>query len=136
MVSLRRLAWMCRTAAKQHGDDPYVPATPTGADGHGEWVQIAVIPFRVELEKTHSETEDYLTELHGILEVLEREEPPPSSSLCRWEQDYRMRECRRLLHASVEQAGWSAEAAIDAISSRASRPTAITVTTRITRCSR
>ena len=50
MASLRRLAWMCRDLAKQHVDDPDVPAAPDGADGYAEWVQIALILYRVELE--------------------------------------------------------------------------------------
>jgi len=31
MASLRRLAWMCRKLAKQHVDDPDVPAAPVGS---------------------------------------------------------------------------------------------------------
>ena len=114
MASLRRLAWMCRKLAKQHVDDPDVPAAPSGADGYAEWVQIAVILFRVELEKSLRESEDYLNEMPGVLAVFELDEAPHYSSLCRWEQEYRMRELRRLLRRSAEQAGWSGEAAIDA----------------------
>ena len=62
MASLRRLARMCRNLAKQHVDDPDVPAAPDGADGYAEWVQIALILYRVELEKSLRETEDYLSE--------------------------------------------------------------------------
>jgi len=54
MASLRRLARMCRDIAKQHVDDPDVPAAPDGADGYAEWTQIALILFRVELEKSLS----------------------------------------------------------------------------------
>ena len=60
MASLRGLAWMCRDLAKQHVDDPDVPAAPDGADGYAEWVQIALILYRVELAKSLRETEDYL----------------------------------------------------------------------------
>ncbi|MDL0135809.1 IS5/IS1182 family transposase, partial [Halobacterium salinarum] len=49
MASLRRLARMCRHLAKQHVDDPDVPAAPDGAGGYAEWTQIAVILYRVEL---------------------------------------------------------------------------------------
>jgi len=52
MASLRRLAWMCRKLAKQHVDDPDVPAAPDGAGGYAKWVQIALILYRVELEKS------------------------------------------------------------------------------------
>lgn len=50
MESLRLLAQMCRNLAKQHVDDPDVPAAPDGADGCAKWEQIAVILFSVELE--------------------------------------------------------------------------------------
>ncbi len=56
MASLRRLAWMCRDLAKQHVDDSDVPAAPDGADGYAEWVQIALILYRVELKKSLRET--------------------------------------------------------------------------------
>jgi len=114
MASLRRLARMCRDLAKQHVDDPDVPAAPDGADGYAKWVQIALILYRVELEKSLRETEDYLNEMPGILDVFDLDEAPHYSSFCRWENEYRMRELRRLLRNSAEQAGWSGEAAIDA----------------------
>ncbi|NKE37265.1 IS5 family transposase [Natronococcus sp. JC468] len=114
MVSLRRLARLCRDLAKQHVDDPGVPAAPSGADRYADWVQIALILFHVELEKSHRETEDYLNEMPGVLAVFDLDEAPHYSSFCRWEQRYRMRELRRLLRTSAEQAGWSGEAAIDA----------------------
>ncbi len=110
MVSLRRLARLCRDLAKQHVADPDVPAAPEGADGYAEWTQIALILFRVELEKSLRETEDYLDEIPGVLAVFDLDEASHYSSLCRWEQEYRMRKLRR----SAEQAGWSGEAAIDA----------------------
>ncbi len=42
MASLRRLARMCRDLAKQHVDDPDVPAAPNGAGGYAEWTQIGL----------------------------------------------------------------------------------------------
>ncbi|SEP11879.1 transposase, IS5 family, partial [Halogranum amylolyticum] len=83
MVSLRRLAWMCRDLAKHHVDDPDVPAAPDGADGYAEWVQIALILYRVELEKSLRETEDYLNEMPGVLAVFGLDEAPHYSSFCR-----------------------------------------------------
>jgi len=77
-------------------------------------VQIALILYHVELEKSLRETEDYLNEMPGVLAVFDLDEAPHYSSFCQWEQEYRMRELRRLLRASAEQAGWSGEAAIDA----------------------
>ena len=114
MTSLIRLARLCRDLAKQHVEDPDVPAAPDGAAGYAEWVQIALILFRVELEKSLRESEDYLNEMPDILAVFDLDEAPHYSSFCRWEQEYRMRELRRLLRASAEQAGWSGVAAIDA----------------------
>jgi len=105
---------MCRDLAKQHVDNPDVPAAPDGADGYAEWTQIALILFRVELEKSLRETEDYLNEMPGILAVSDLDEAPHYSSFCRWEDEYRMLELRSLLRASAEQAGWSGVAAIDA----------------------
>ncbi|MDB2301536.1 IS5/IS1182 family transposase, partial [Halorubrum ezzemoulense] len=58
--------------------------------------------------------EDYLNEMPGVLAVFDLDEAPHYSSFCRWENEYRMRELRRLLRRSAEQAGWSGEAAIDA----------------------
>jgi len=65
MGSLRRLAVMCRNLAKQHVDDPDVPATSDGADGYAKWTQIALILFRVELEKSLGETEDSVDHINS-----------------------------------------------------------------------
>jgi len=42
-----------------------------GAGGYAKWVQTALILYRVELEKSLRETEDYLNEMPGILAVFE-----------------------------------------------------------------
>ena len=97
MASLRRLAWMCRKLAKQHVDEPDVLAAPDDAGGYVEWMQIVLILYRVKLEKSLRETEDYLNEMSGVLAVFDLDEAPHYSSFCRWEQEYRMRELRRLL---------------------------------------
>jgi hypothetical protein len=88
---------MCRNLAKQHVDEPDVPAAPDGADGYAEWTQIALILFRVELEKSLRETEDYLNEMPGVLAVFDLDDAPHYSSFCWWKNEYRMRELRRLL---------------------------------------
>ena len=54
----------------------------------------------------------------GILNVFDLNEAPHYTSFCRWEREYRMRELRRLLRDSAEQAGWSGESAIDASGSQ------------------
>jgi len=105
---------MCRKLAKQHVDGPDVPAAPDGVGGYAEWVQIALILYRVELEKSLRETEDYFNEMPGVLAVFELNESPHYRLFCRWEQEYHMREHRPLLRRSTEQVGWSGEAAIDA----------------------
>jgi len=97
MGSLRRLAWIYRYIVKQHVDNPDGSAAPSGADGYAEWVQIALLLHRVELEKGLRETEDYLNEMPRILAVVELDEAPHYSSFCLWEHEYRMRELRRLL---------------------------------------
>ena len=83
MESLRRLARKCRTLAKQHVDNPEVPAAPNGASEYAKWVQIGLILFRVELEKNLRETEDYLNEMPDVLAVFELDEAPHYSSFCR-----------------------------------------------------
>ena len=83
MGSLRRLAQKCRNLAKQHVDDPEVPAAPDGTIGYAEWVQIGLILFRVELERSLRETEDYLNEMPDVLTVFDLDEAPHYSSFCR-----------------------------------------------------
>jgi len=65
---------MCRHLAKQHVDDPGIPAAPNDVGGYAEWTQIALILFRVELEKSLRETEDYLIEMPGVLAVFDLNE--------------------------------------------------------------
>ncbi len=83
-------------------------------DGYAEWVQITLILYHVELEKSLRETEDYLNEMPGVLTVFDLTEAPHYSSFCRRENEYRIREPRRLLRRNAEQAGWGGDAAIDA----------------------
>lgn len=81
MASLRRFAQMCRDLANQHVEDPDVPAAPNGMDGYAKWTQIALILYRVELEKSLRETGDYLNEIPGVLDVFDLDEPLH----CKWE---------------------------------------------------
>ena len=90
MGSLRRLARMCRDLTKQHVDEPDVPAAPKGAGEYAEWVQIALILYRAELEKTLRETEHYLNEMSGVLTVFGLDEVPNYSTFCRCVHVYRM----------------------------------------------
>ena len=136
MASLRRLAWMCRNLAKQHVDDPDVPAAPDGADGYAKWTQIALILFRVELEKSLRETEDYLNEMPGILAVFDLDEAPHYSSFCRWEDEYRMRELRRLLRRARSRRAGVVKRRLTPVASSVIRPAITTATARTTRSSR
>ena len=70
--------------------------------------------MRVELDKSLHETEAWFNDSTVILDEFGLGQAPHYSSFCRWEQQFQMRELRRLLRASAEQAGWSGEAAIDA----------------------
>jgi len=114
MRSKRPPARQCKKLAKQHVDDPDVPAAPNGDSGYAEWVQIALILMRVELDKSLRETEAWFNDSTVLLNEFGLERAPHYSSFCRWEQQFQMRELRRLLRRSSEQAGWSGEAAIDA----------------------
>ena len=66
--------------------------------------QIALILMRVELDKSLRETEAWFNDSTVILDEFGLGRAPHYSSFCRWEQDYRMRELRRLLRRSAEQA--------------------------------
>ena len=57
MRSKRPLARQYKRLGKQHVDDPDVPAAPDGDSGYAEWVQIAFILMRVELDKSLRETD-------------------------------------------------------------------------------
>jgi len=57
MRSKRPLARQCKNLAKQYVDDPGVPAVAVRRSGYAEWVQIALILMRVELDKSLRETE-------------------------------------------------------------------------------
>lgn len=73
------------------------PAATDGAAGYAQWTQIALILFRVELEKRLREIEDYLNEMPDVLVEFDFDSLPHFRSLCRWEKKYRMRELHRLL---------------------------------------
>ena len=118
MRSKRPLARQCKYLAQQHIDDPDVPAVAVRRSGYAEWVQIALILMRVELDKGLRETEAWFNDSSAILDEFDLERAPDYSSLRRWEQQFQMRELRRLLRQSAEQAGWSGEAAIDATGSQ------------------
>ena len=114
MRSKRPLIRQCKNLAKEHVDDPDEPAAPDGDSGFAEWVQITLILLRTELDKSLRESEAWFNDSKPISDELHIDKSPDHTTLCRWEQEYRMRDLRSLLRRSAEQAGWSGEAAIDA----------------------
>ena len=114
MRSKRPTIRQCKNLAKQHVDDPDEPAAPDGASGFAEWAQIALILLHAELDKDFRETEAWFNDSRAIREELNIDKSPDHTTLCRWEQQFDMRELRSLLRRSAEQAGWSGTAAIDA----------------------
>lgn len=115
MRSKRPKARQCKNLAKQHVDDPDEPAAPDGDSGYAEWVQIAIILLRVEIDKNLHETEAYLNDMIPILDERNLEHSPDHTTICRWEKESKMRELRCLLRRSAEQAGWTGVGAVDEI---------------------
>lgn len=114
MRSKRSTIRQCKHLAKQYVDNPDEPAAPTGDSGFAEWVQITLILLHTELNKSFRETEAWFNDSRTIYEELQLPKTPDHTTLCRWEQQFQMRELRRLLRRSAEQAGWAGTAAIDA----------------------
>lgn len=69
--------------------------------------------MRVELDKSLRESEGWFTDATAILDEFGLDNSPHYSTFCRWEHKFDMRELRRLLRQSPEQAGWRDVAAID-----------------------
>ena len=86
MKSKRPLARQCKNLAKQFVDDPDVPAALDGDSGYAEWVQIALILMRVELDKSLRETQAWFHNSTAILNESDLKRAPHYSSFCRWEQ--------------------------------------------------
>ena len=114
MQSKRSIARQCKNLAKQHVDDPDEPAAPDGASGYAEWVQIAIILLRAELDESLRETEVLLNSMTPVLDELGINNSPDHTTICRWEQKFDMQELRSLLRCSAEQAGWTGHGALDA----------------------
>jgi IS5 family transposase len=114
MRSKRSLIRQCKNLAKEHVDEPDEPAAPDGDSGFAEWVQIALILLRTELDKSLRESEARFNDSKPISDELNIDSSPDHTTLCRWEQKFDMRELRSLLRRSAEQAGWTGIGAIDA----------------------
>jgi IS5 family transposase len=114
MRSKRPLIRQCKNLAKQHVNDPDEPAAPDGDSGYAEWVQIALILLRVDLDKSLRESEAWFNDSEPISDELNLDSAPDHTTLCRWEQKFDMRELRSLLRRSAEQVGWTGVGAVDA----------------------
>jgi hypothetical protein len=104
MKSKRPLIRQCKNLAKEHVADPDEPATPDGDSGFTEWVQIALILIRTELDKSLRESEAWFNDSKPISDELNIDTSPDHTTLCRWEQKFDMRELRSLLRR--RGAGW------------------------------
>jgi IS5 family transposase len=114
MRSKRPTIRQCKNLAKDHVDDPDEPAAPDGDSGFAEWVQIALILLRAELDKSLRDSEAWFNDSIAVHEELNLDTTPDHTTLCRWEKKFDMRELRRLLRRSAEQAGWTGFGAVDA----------------------
>ena len=114
MGRLRNRAKKCRECGKEGADDPDAPAVADGDGGHAEWVKIGLILFQEEVNKPLRQFEDYLNEMPGILDVFDLEKSPDHTSVSNWNKEFSMRQLRRLLRETAEQAGLSGQASIDA----------------------
>lgn len=78
------LIWCVESPSKQHVEEtPDVPAAPEGAGGHAERMQIGLIRYRFELDRTPRETEDYPNEMPDAPAVFDFDQAPHYSSFYR-----------------------------------------------------
>jgi len=70
MGRLRTLAQTFRDFARNHVEEPDVPAAPDGADGSSKSTKIALLLLKKEINKPLRKLEDYLNDMPGILDVL------------------------------------------------------------------
>ena len=114
MGRLRNLAQTFQEFATSHVEEPDVPDVADGDDGYDDSTKIALLLLKEELNKPLRQFEDYLNEMPGILDVFGLERSPDFTSFSVWDREFPMKELRRLLRRSAEQAGLSGTASIDA----------------------
>jgi IS5 family transposase len=114
MGRLRTLAQTFHEFATTHVAEPDVPAVADGDDGYEKSTKIALLLLKEEIDKPLRKLEDYLNEMPGILDVFGLEHSPDYTSFSKWDGEFPMRELRRLLRRSAEQAGLSGTASVDA----------------------
>jgi len=114
MGRLKTLATSFHEFATNHVEEPDEPAVADGDDGYDEATKIALLLLKEEIDKPLRQLEDYLNEMPGILDVFDLESSPDYTSFSVWDDEFPMKELRRLLRRSAEQAGLSGTASIDA----------------------
>jgi IS5 family transposase len=114
MGRLRDLAQTFHEFATNHVDESNEPDAANGDDGYAKSTKIALLLLKEEIDKPLRKLEDYLNEMPGILAVFGLEKSPDYTSFSVWDGEFPMRELRRLLRRSAEQAGLSGRASIDA----------------------
>ncbi|RZV12572.1 IS5 family transposase [Natrinema hispanicum] len=114
MGRLRNLAQTFHEFATTHVEEPDVPAVADGDDGYDKSTKIALLLLKEEVNKPLRQFEDYLNEMPRILAVFGLEKSPDYTSFSVWDGEFPMKELRRLLRRSAEQAGLSGTASIDA----------------------
>ncbi|WP_096593408.1 IS5 family transposase [Halorubrum ezzemoulense] len=114
MGRLKTLAQTFHEFATNHVEQPDVPAVADGDNGYDKSTKIALLLLKEEINKPLRRLEDYPNEMPGILAVFDLDSSPDYSSFSVWDDEFPMKELRRLLRASAEQAGLSGTASIDA----------------------
>jgi len=114
MWRLRNLAQTFHEFATNHVEQTDVPAVADGDNGYAKSTKIALLLLKEEINKPLRRLEDYLNEMPGILGMFDLEKSPDYTSFSVWDDEFPMKELRRLLRASAEQAGLSGTASIDA----------------------
>ncbi|SES65065.1 transposase, IS5 family, partial [Natrinema hispanicum] len=107
MGRLRNLAQTFYEFATTHVEEPDVPVVADGDDGYDKSTKIALLLLKEEVNKPLRQFEDYLNEMPGILAVFGLENSPDYTSFSVWDGEFPMKELRRLLRRSAEQAGLS-----------------------------
>ena len=114
MGRLRDLARKFQEFATNHVEEPDELDATDDDDKYDKSTKIALLLLKEEINKPLRKLEDYLNEMPGILGVFGIEKSPDYSSFSVWDNDFPMKELRRLLRRSAEQAGLSGTASIDA----------------------
>jgi len=114
MGRLRNLTQTFHEFATNHVEQLGVPAVANDDNGYARATKIALLLLKEEINKPHRRFEDYLNEMPGILDVFGLEKSPDYTSFSVWDDEFPMKELRRLFCRDAKQAGPSGTASIDA----------------------